>query len=189
MRGAVIPNIVKGKGITGSIAYVMGQGNDRETGKRKKLEEGQEARARILGGQNFGFEIDSAERLEIARRDDGMERQAGQPSSSGRKCEKDCLARLAVVGERAGTRPPKKCRRRRRAFSNRLAWRRRRRFLSRMTTPRTSTFTSSPAGSIPTTGKTFSQEDDFAKGQAWSAAMGTANRADFAKRSAAAKTA
>ena len=76
----MIPNVVKGRGITGAIRYSMGQGNDKETGERLELVPGETSRATILGGQNFGFEINSAERLELARRDDGMERQSREPS-------------------------------------------------------------------------------------------------------------
>src|SRR5208282_4115567 len=87
----MIPHIVKGKGITGALAYVMGQGNDRETKQRKTLADGQESRAQIVGGQNFGFEIDGKESLELARR--GMEWNAlpDNQASRGRKCEKDAL--------------------------------------------------------------------------------------------------
>ena len=63
----MIPNIVKGRGITGSLAYVMGQGND-ENGKRIELVPGETSRAEILGAQNIGFEIESAADLDLARR-------------------------------------------------------------------------------------------------------------------------
>jgi len=64
----MIPNIVKGKGISGALAYAMGQGNDPVTKERLFLLDGQQSRATLLGGQNFGFEIDNADRLELARR-------------------------------------------------------------------------------------------------------------------------
>ena len=64
----MIPNISKGRGITGALAYAMGQGNDPETGERRVLEEGADSRANIIGGQNFGFAVDSPERLELARK-------------------------------------------------------------------------------------------------------------------------
>jgi AAA domain/Relaxase/Mobilisation nuclease domain len=87
----MIPNIVKGKGITGALAYAMGQGNDAQTGERLELGEGEKSRATLLGGQNFGFEIDTPERLELARR--VMEWQ-GLPENQGsrtRKQERDCF--------------------------------------------------------------------------------------------------
>jgi hypothetical protein len=87
----MIPNLIKGSGISGAIRYAMGEGNDEETGKRKQREPGQRSRTEILGGQNFPFEIDSAERVELARR--MMEYQAlpENQSSKTRKCENDCL--------------------------------------------------------------------------------------------------
>jgi hypothetical protein len=87
----MIPNIVKGKGISGALAYAMGQGNDPQTGERLEKAAGEESRATLLGGQNFGFEIDSPERLELARR--VMEWQA-LPENQGsqtRKQDKDCF--------------------------------------------------------------------------------------------------
>ena len=53
----MIPNITKGMGISGALAYVMGQGNDPVTGKRRELEEGQEKRAELIGGQNFAEQV------------------------------------------------------------------------------------------------------------------------------------
>ena len=87
----MIPNIVKGRGITGALAYVMGQGED-EDGKRIELAFGEQSRAEILGAQNFGYEIETAADLESARR--SMEwnaKEENQAASRGRKCEKDCL--------------------------------------------------------------------------------------------------
>jgi hypothetical protein len=48
-------------------AYALGQGND-ATGARLELAEGETSHAEILGGQNFGFEIKSADDLDPARR-------------------------------------------------------------------------------------------------------------------------
>ena len=87
----MIPNIVKGSGITGALRYAMGQGNDAQTGKRLELVPGETSRASILGGQNFGFEIDSDDRLELARR---MMEWQGLPenqTSKTRKLERDCF--------------------------------------------------------------------------------------------------
>lgn len=87
----MIPNVVKGRGITGAIRYSMGQGNDKETGERLELVPGETSRATILGGQNFGYEVNSAERLEVARRDMEWNGKAENQASATRKCEKDCL--------------------------------------------------------------------------------------------------
>lgn len=87
----MIPNLSKGKGVTGALAYVMGQGNDKATGERLQLEAGEISRADLLGGQGFGFEIDSAERLELARRIMEWNAKPENQASRGRKCELDCL--------------------------------------------------------------------------------------------------
>jgi hypothetical protein len=83
--------MVTGKGITGALRYSMGQGNDPMTGERLELVPGETSRAELLGGQNFGFEVNSADRLELARRMmewNGLpENQAGKT----RKLENDCL--------------------------------------------------------------------------------------------------
>ena len=103
----MIPNIVKGRGVSGALAYALGEGYgdekksglayalDREAGNRRgqarTLAEGQESRASILGGQNFGFEIDSAERVELARRMMEWNAKPENQASRGRKCKNDCL--------------------------------------------------------------------------------------------------
>ena len=46
----MIPHLVKGRGISGAMAYVMGQGNDAITKERKTLAKGQESRVQIIGG-------------------------------------------------------------------------------------------------------------------------------------------
>src|SRR5271168_4073423 len=87
----MIPNIVKGSGITGALAYVMGQGNDPETRERLTLLDGQQSRATLLGGQNFGFDVNSADRLDLARRI--MEFQGLPENQAGktRKLDRDCF--------------------------------------------------------------------------------------------------
>jgi AAA domain/Relaxase/Mobilisation nuclease domain len=87
----VTPNIVTGSGITGALRYAMGEGVDPETGERLELVPGETSRAQVLGQQNIGFEIDSADRLDLARRMmewNGLpENQAGKT----RKLDLDCL--------------------------------------------------------------------------------------------------
>ena len=87
----MIPNIVKGRGITGALAYAMGQGNDPQTGERLELGAGETSRATLLGGQNFGFDVDSADRLDLARR--MMEFQGLPENQAGktRKLDRDCF--------------------------------------------------------------------------------------------------
>ena len=97
----MIPNIVKGKGISGALAYAMGQGNDEATGQRKELAAGEDSRATILGGQNFGFEIDSAERMELARKMMEFQALPHNQASKTRKLRKRLLSRFVVMGRRA----------------------------------------------------------------------------------------
>jgi AAA domain len=86
----VIENIEKGRGVTGAMRYVMGQGNDPLTGERLNLGEGEKTRAEILGGQNFGFEIETAHDYELARRAMEWNAKPENQWSRARKCEIDC---------------------------------------------------------------------------------------------------
>ena len=85
------PHIVKGKGVTGALAYVMGQGTDPVTRERRELLAGQDSRAEILGGQNFGFAIENEADLELARRVMEWNALPQHQTSKTLKCEKDCL--------------------------------------------------------------------------------------------------
>ena len=110
----MIPNIVKGRGITGALNYSLGQGND-EQGERIELLPGGKSRAEILGGQNFGFAIDSANQLEMARRVMEWNGKPENQASRGRKCEKVCL-HASLSWEPGQTPSKRKWWRRRRAF-------------------------------------------------------------------------
>ena len=163
----MIPHIVKGKGISGALAYVMGQGNDHETKRRKTLAEGEESRAQIVGGQNFGFEIDSKESLELARR--GMEWN-GLPqnqASRGIKCEKDCL-HASLSWEKGQNPTAEEMDEAARGYLKALGMEKAQAvFVAHNDTAQKHLHI--VASRIdPTTGKTFSQQDDFAKGLAWS---------------------
>ena len=114
----MIPNLVKGKGITGAIAYAMGQGNEADGKTRKKLAPGQDPRADILGGQNFGFEVDSAERLDLARRMMEWNGKAENQASRGRKCANDCLNLSRIMGAGAEPTQRRNARRRQGAFES-----------------------------------------------------------------------
>jgi len=104
----MIPKIVTGKGISGALAYVMGQGNDAQTGKRLELGEGETTRARIIGGQNFGFEIENADDLDLARRI--MEFQGLPQNQAGktRKLDNDCYHASLSWGL-GRSRPTRRC--------------------------------------------------------------------------------
>ena len=85
------PRIVKGRGVSGALAYVMGEGYDPVTNERRELAEGAKRRAEILGGQNFGFAVRSDDDLDLARR---MMEWNGLPqhqASPNFKCENDCF--------------------------------------------------------------------------------------------------
>ncbi len=162
----MIPNIVKGRGITGAIAYSMGQGNDKETGKRLELGAGETSRADILGGQNFGFEIDSADRLDMARRMMEWNGKAENQASRGRKCENDCLH--ASLSWEKGQEPSREDMTAAvQGFLKSLGMEKAQAvFIAHNDTEHKHLHI--VASRIdPTTGKTFSQEDDFAKAQAW----------------------
>ena len=87
----MIPNIVKGKGISGALAYVMGQGNDPDSKERLTLKEGEQSRATVLGGQNFGFALDNADRLDLARRMMEFQGLPENQTSPTRKLDRDCF--------------------------------------------------------------------------------------------------
>jgi hypothetical protein len=86
----MIPKIVTGSGISGALAYVMGQGNDAQTNERLILKDGEQSRATILGGQNFGFEIETAADVELARRIMEFQGLPQNQASKTRKLDNDC---------------------------------------------------------------------------------------------------
>ena len=162
----MIPNIVKGGGITGAIAYAMGQGNDPETGERKRLEEGAESRATLLGGQGFGFEVDDADRLELARKVMEWAALPENQTSPTKKCVKDCL-HLSLSWE-AGQEPDRD--EMVRASQNALKAlgmeNARAVFIAHNDTEHTHVHI--VASRInPETGRAFSDTDDMRKAQAW----------------------
>src|SRR5437763_1585804 len=86
----------------------MGEGNDPITNERRELEPGKDSRAAIIGGQNFGFTIDSEERLELARAAIDIHREgAGARAlvwrASGQAAGN---AEARHSGEQRGYRPP-----------------------------------------------------------------------------------
>jgi hypothetical protein len=163
----MIPHLVKGKGISGSIAYVMGQGNDAITKQRKTLVEGEEGRAEIIGGQNFGYEINSAERVEAARCDMEWIGLPDNQASKGRKCEKDCL-HASLSWEKGQNPTAEEMTAAAQGYLKALGMEKALAvFVAHDDT--THKHLHIVASRInPETFKTFSQEDDFAKGLAWS---------------------
>jgi Ti-type conjugative transfer relaxase TraA len=82
----VIARSVVGRGVTGLSSYVLGEG--RGAGN-DNLAPGEETRVAWLGGQNFGFDIDSLERARLATRI--MEFDALNQASRTKRCEKDAM--------------------------------------------------------------------------------------------------
>jgi hypothetical protein len=78
-------------GIRAAIDYLMSEGVDDATKKFRVLEEGQETRAQILGGQNFLYAIDDEASLKEACRDMEFTALPRNQTSKTRKCENECL--------------------------------------------------------------------------------------------------
>ena len=87
----MIPVISIGKGVTGAVRYIMGQGNHPVTGERLQLGEGEESRAEILGGQNFGIAIENDADLDLARRMMEWNALPENQASKGKKCVRDAF--------------------------------------------------------------------------------------------------
>src|ERR1700730_1698972 len=81
----MLPDLGKGRGVSGAVRYVLGQGR----GHGADWQEGQESRVAWISGQGFGFDIESREDAELGRRI--MEFAAANQSGKTRQCEKDCL--------------------------------------------------------------------------------------------------
>lgn len=98
----MIPRCVVGRGVTGAVRYILGEGRHPETGELAVLPEGQPSRVAWFGGTgNFGFPIESREDAERARK--RMEFDAVNQTSRTRRCEKDCVH--LALGWRPGENP------------------------------------------------------------------------------------
>ncbi len=85
----MIPRCTVGRGITGAARYVLGEGRDPHTGVLLGVREDAQSRVAWIGGTGFGFEIESREDADLARR--VMEFDAMNQQSRTRQCEKDCV--------------------------------------------------------------------------------------------------
>src|SRR5947208_3617227 len=83
------PRMNVGKGVSGLVRYAFGPGRDPETGELKKPGPDDKSRVDWIGGQGFGFEIDTPADAELARR--VMEFDALNQASRTRQCEQDCV--------------------------------------------------------------------------------------------------
>jgi hypothetical protein len=97
----VIPRCNVGKGVTGAVRYILGEGRHPETGNAKRLGPDQISRVEWFTGINFGFAIESREDAELARR--VMEFDALNQASRTRPCQKDCVH--LSLGWRIGEQP------------------------------------------------------------------------------------
>jgi Ti-type conjugative transfer relaxase TraA len=78
-----------GKGVTGAVRYILGEGRDPDSGELNALADGGQTRVEWFGGTGFGFEIESRDDADLARRI--MEFDAQNQSSRTRRCEMDCV--------------------------------------------------------------------------------------------------
>jgi Ti-type conjugative transfer relaxase TraA len=85
----VNPRLNTGKGVTGAVLYVLGEGRDPITGELKHLLPGAKSRVDWISGQGFGFDINTTDDAHLGRR--VMEFDALNQASRTRKCELDCV--------------------------------------------------------------------------------------------------
>ncbi len=64
----MIPRCTVGNGITGAAQYVLSEGRDPETGKRRRGPTNGNSRVAWIGGTGFGFDIENREDADLARR-------------------------------------------------------------------------------------------------------------------------
>jgi Ti-type conjugative transfer relaxase TraA len=85
----MIPRIIVGRGVTGAVRYILGEGRDAVTGDLKILGDSENTRVDWIGGTGFGFEISDENDADLARR--VMEFDSLNQDSPTRQCEKDCV--------------------------------------------------------------------------------------------------
>src|ERR1700722_4464204 len=83
------PRLNTGKGVSGAVRYVLGQGRDPQTGELKPEAANDDSRVAWISGTGFGFAIKNAADAELARR--VMEFDSLNQGSRTRLCEKDCV--------------------------------------------------------------------------------------------------
>jgi hypothetical protein len=87
--GPVIPRCGTSKGITGAVRYVLGESRDARTAAIRHLPKNGKSRVAWFGGTGFGFEIETREDADLARRI--KEFDALNQASRTRPCVKDCV--------------------------------------------------------------------------------------------------
>ena len=83
------PRLNTGKGVSGAVRYVLGQGRDPQTGELKPAAANDDSRVAWMSGTGFGFAIKNEADAELARR--VMEFDSLNQGSRTRQCEKDCV--------------------------------------------------------------------------------------------------
>ena len=78
-----------GKGVTGAVRYVLGEGRDPDTGTTRPNARAGAGRVSWFGGTGFGFDIVTEADADLARR--MMEFGALNQKSRTRLCEQDCV--------------------------------------------------------------------------------------------------
>jgi AAA domain/Relaxase/Mobilisation nuclease domain len=97
----MIPRCKVGAGVTGAARYALGEGNDYQTGQRRTEPKGDRSRVEWIGGTGVGFEIETREDADLARRI--MEFDALNQTSPTKRCVKDCVH--LSLGWRPGEQP------------------------------------------------------------------------------------
>jgi Ti-type conjugative transfer relaxase TraA len=90
-----------GKGVTGAVRYALSEGKDSATGEYRTEPKGEKTRVAWIGDTGFGFAIDTAADIDLARR--VMEFDALNQASKTKPCEKDCVH--LSLGWRPGQEP------------------------------------------------------------------------------------
>ena len=85
----MIPRLKTGKGVTGAVRYTLGEGRDPKTRELKGPAPEGEGRVDWIGGTGFGFEIETRDDADLARR--VMEFDALNQKSHTKQCEQDCV--------------------------------------------------------------------------------------------------
>ena len=80
------PRANVGKGVTGAVRYVLGEGRDAKTGELKPAPADGQRRVDWISGTGFGFEIETEADADLARR--VMEFEALNQKGA---CQQDCL--------------------------------------------------------------------------------------------------
>ena len=90
-----------GKGVSGAVRYALSEGKDSVTGEYRTEPKGETTRVAWISGTGFGFAIETAADLDLARR--VMEFDALNQASKTKLCEKDCVH--LSLGWRPGQKP------------------------------------------------------------------------------------